>query len=229
MARILKQTDVGARTLVPYEREVLDEVSIGGREPVENPLDARERILGDARLEAERKVCEAYEEGMRRGLEAGRAAFEESIAQCAKALESAAGELVAARQAFLESLEPEVLQLTRTIIAVVLEREARTDPELVRTTARRALEALLDRECVTVRLNPGDLEALRVHTVRLLDEFDGVHSIEVLADETVSPGGCIATSQLMHVDACLERQLERIFEELARIPSDNEDARGNTI
>ena len=217
IARIFKPGDPDGHDVSDYERAALEsrapQSPLGAVEE-EAPVDPevlREQILAEARAEAERLVQEAYAEGKRRGEEAGAQAFRESVAEAAEALKGAAAAMESAREAFLESLAPEFGNLIRNITARVLDREVRTDPELIQRTARRALAALTDREQVKLRVNPADAAALREQQVTLLEEFDGVKHIEVLADETVGPGGCLAESELMASDARLDSLLETVL------------------
>lgn len=226
MAKVYKRNaEDGRRDVVPYERNVLEtpldllgELGDSDGLPA-NPAHLREQLLSDtlsaAREEAARKVREAYEEGRQRGIEAGRQEFEASIARCAQALEAAAAEIAGAHARFLGALEPEVFELAGLVAARVLDREARTDPDLVHRVVRRAIGCITDQARLTVRVHPDDLEALKTHKVTLLEEFGGVEHLEIVGDDTVSPGGCTVDSARMHVDSRLETLLANILDELA--------------
>ena len=200
-----EQMTLNLPKLVPPVEETTEE------EEVFDPEAVRAAIMAEARLEAEQKVREAYAEGLRRGEMAGREAFDASIAHAAAALTAAADEIPGAREAFLNSLEPEVFELATLIARRVLGREIRTDEMLVRHTATRALEALIDRQRVTLRVNPADLEALRTHKVTLLEAFPGIQALDVQADGGVAAGGCVASSETMEADARLETLLDAVL------------------
>ena len=110
--------------------------------------------------------------------------------------------------------EPQLVELVGAIAARILQREARTDRDLVGATVRRVLDRLFERERLVVRVNPLDLDALRDQKVTLLEEFDGVRQLDVIADESVGPGGCVVESKTLFVDAQLDAQLGRILDEL---------------
>ena len=205
------------RSLVMYERDTLEDVDLEGPE---EEVITPEMILAQARDQAEQKVREAHTEGMRRGVEAGRQQFEEAVAQAAAALEGSAEAMRGAREQFLASLEPQVVELALEIARRILQRDARTDRDLVTTTVRNALRHLADREQMLIRVNPADLEGLRAQKVRLLEDFEEVREIMVQADEAISPGGCIVESRLMQVDARIEAQLDTILEVLHQAPEE---------
>ena len=213
MSKVFKPFSEGPpRNLAEYERGVLEDLDAGASE--EEDVITREMIIEEARREAEEKVREAYAEGLRRGTAAGEARFRESVAEASEALKTAAEAMRESRDRFLDSLEPQVVDLALAIAERVLARESLTDRELVRSTARRALTELSSRESVVVRVNPVDLEVMRNHKVNLLEEFGEIQSLIVQADESIGPGGCLVETDQMQVDARLDAQLKTIMDAL---------------
>ncbi|MDQ1257101.1 MAG: FliH protein, partial [Candidatus Hydrogenedentes bacterium] len=140
MAKIFKANDAAPRMLADYERATLEEPRYEDPAayteelpavPGEEEILTRETILAEARAEAERKVQEAYQAGLERGIGAGRKQFSESIGRSAEALDLAAEAIREANDAFLASLEPEVVKLVRQIAEALIHREVQTDPELI--------------------------------------------------------------------------------------------------
>ena len=224
MARIIKSTDPRRGSCLPYERTTLvppEDLVVEEPEPDEaaeeqEPIPEIDpaQLIADARAEAERMIRDGYAEGLRRGKEAGRAEFLEAVGQAAQSLTSAGQVLIQAREAFLSALEPQVVSLAHAIAARILRREAQVNPEVVQMTVRAALGNLIDREQVTLRVNPHDLDVLRAEQAVLLDEFDGTKQLVIVPDASVDTGGCIADTASMHVDATLNAQLERILDAL---------------
>ena len=212
MSRIIKTADHPTRAVEAYERDLLN-VSVAVSDEEEEAIDPAV-VMAEARAEAEEKVQEAYAEGLRRGEKAGRERFDESLAECEAALNEAGRALVKARTEFLESLEPQVISVVEAIARRILRRESTTDPDLVKTMAREALACLAGQERLIVRVNPRDFRALRDHRVTMLSEIEGVDHFEIVEDESVSPGGCVAESDGAHIDARFESQLKEIFDRL---------------
>lgn len=208
MAKIIKSWESDSGACRAYQRSTL-ELAVSEDEAL-SPAE----ILAQARAEAEQRVREAYAEGHRRGIEAGKAQFESEVGAAAQALQAAAEALVQARQSFLDALEPQVARLATIIAERVLQRECRIDPDIVMTMARAALQRLAECEQIVLRLHPADLDALRRQRVTLLEEFEGVESLELTADESVAPGGCIAETESVRVDARLEAQFNKIVADL---------------
>lgn len=213
MAKVFKTSELSSCLLNPYERITLE----APVEVVDEPdtAEMREAILAEARDEAAQKVREAYAEGMRRGIEAGKARFDEMVNKAASALNAAASAMTAARTEFLAGLEPQVVGLACEIAAAILQRETEIDRSLIVQTAKRALTALVDRERVVLRVNPADLAGLRMQKVTILDEFSGIAKLEIVGDAEIEPGGCVADSERMHADARFTAQWGRIVLNLA--------------
>ncbi len=189
-------------------------------EPVEveeaapDPEEIRAAVLAEARAEAEMKLKEAYQEGLARGEEAGRAAFDARVALAAEALQQAAAAVEAARADFLDALEPQVVELAVLVAERVLQRECRMDVALVHATVRRALAKLSDRQRLRIRLHPADLPGVQDTQLQLLEAFPGVETLELHADENIAPGGCLIDSDTMQVDARIETLLGDVIDTL---------------
>ncbi len=214
MAKIIKSWDVNSQEYPSYRRNALEILKADlHRSSGTLALDPRQ-ILDDARHEAELKVREAYAEGLRRGTEAGQAKFAEAVGTAAEALEHAAAAMREAQAEFLLSLEPQVVALAAAIAERILRREPSIEPERVRTTVHEALVHLEKRERITLRMNPADLEALKEQNIALLEEFDAIDDLEIIPDDSVAPGGCVAQSELLEVDARMESQFQKIVDAL---------------
>lgn len=207
MPKIIKLQAARGECVTDFERAALEEMAgAEGADPAS--------ILAQAREEAEAKVREAYAEGMRRGMESGEQKFRESVGESARLLQEAAGRLERARQEFLDELEPQLIQLATSIAQRILDREARLSPDVLKRTARTVLQKVMDEEHVVLQVNPRDLDALRAHRVELLEQFDGISRLDIVPDESIDPGGCIAQTETLRVDGRIASQLERILNDL---------------
>ena len=214
MAKIIKSWDPNSQGYPCYQRDTLEMFSPELHQNAGDLALDPHQILEQARQEAEQKVREAYAEGLRRGTEAGQATFAEAVGKAAEALHTAATAMEEARTEFLRSLEPQVVALATMIAKRILRREPSVEPERVQKTVREALMHLERHERIVLHLNPADLTALKEQNVDLLDGFEAADALEVVADEAVAPGGCVAETDHLEVDARLESQLQKIIDEL---------------
>lgn len=216
MARVIKSFEDGAGHARAFKndlRELQSVESVKAEPAGVEELDPA-RVLAEARSEAQRKIEEAYQVGYQRGAEAGREEFLASVAAAATALGQAGEAMQEAREAFIASLEPQVVDLACAIAQRIIRRELRLDPHLVAGIVRGAIENLADRERMRVHLNPADIEALQAQGMSLLEELRDVAHFEVVADESVEPGGCSVNTESIHADATLDTQLRKLMDAL---------------
>jgi flagellar assembly protein FliH len=171
-------------------------------------------VEAQARAEAEQQGRAAYEEGLRQGRADGEQKFRASVGETAGILREAAGKIEAAHRQFLDEVEPQLVKLAASIASKIIDREARISEDVIKRTVRAALEKTLGEETVTVRVNPKDLEVLKTYRVELLLEFESLKRIDLVPDETIDAGGCIAQTDSLRIDGRLTSQLEKILNEL---------------
>ncbi len=211
MPKIIKIAATHRESVSSFERvPLIPEDALGGRHPA---LEAAE-ILARANEEAEAIAREAYEEGLRRGLAEGERKFIETVNGSAELLKTAALRVEESHQGFLDEIEPQLIRLATSIASKIIERESSMSHEVVQRTVRAALEKLIDEEHVVVRVNPNDLETLRQYRTELTQEFDAIKRIDLVADELIDTGGCIAQTESVRIDGRIASQLEKILNEL---------------
>jgi flagellar assembly protein FliH len=211
MAKIIKSEQAVKGLFATYECGLLG-VALepeGADEGFAEPEECDPAVAAAA--EAEQRMQELYEQALRRGLEAGESQFREAVGGAIQALHAAAENLRQAREAYLSTLEPQVIELVQTITQRILRREAQLDPAVAVATVREALRHLADRERVTVVLNPRDLDAIRDQQLDIFAGIEGLGHVELAADDSVSPGGCLLESEQVRVDARLDAQLDQIL------------------
>lgn len=226
MQKIIKSYQTEEERILEYVRSPQESM---------NPSDAHggnyvdpAMILAEAREEAERKVQEAYAEGLRRGEEAGRAQFEASVGNASEMLNALLERLEQQRGAFLSDLEAQLIEIVRLVSGKVLAREVASSEELLTDMVRRVLERLSSEERVSLRVNPADLECVRGAKADLQEQFDRVSQLDVISDESVESGGCIGETDALHIDAQLSAQLNQVLNGLKErapegAPADGDD------
>ena len=181
----------------------------------QTPVLDGELLEGESAVaRAERVFSEAYAAGFQQGESAALAQFQQQVGEAHSALESAALALQQAHAAFLDSLEPQLVELAKVMASKILPREATTDDELVRRTARAAMENLTERQLAIVHLNPDDIAGLTQRGVSIEAEFQSFERVEIVPDDAVPRGGCTVETKTVDVDARLDTQLARIFDAL---------------
>lgn len=187
------------------------------------PAPGPEALLEAARREAaalrEGAAVEAdaiREKARRQGLEQGAAEGRAPLEQAAARWLAAAQELSELKPRLYEEARAQVVELALALVAKILGPLAEADAEAVATVAGHALQILSDREVVTLRVNPEDLQNLLEAKPHLLQTVDGIKKLTVLEDPSVGRGGCLVETPTAEVDARLDVQLQELARALKK-------------
>jgi len=176
------------------------------------------QIIQQARREAAAIRQQAEEAGRQVAQEAIEKILDEKVARqmqsLAPALESAVSQIEDSKQQWLQHWETSILQLSTSIAAHIVRRELKTEPELSLEWIREALRLAAGSAEVTVHLHPNDFETLRSEVDRLTTLFCPLASGRVVADPSITTGGCRVETQFGAIDVQLETQLARVKQEL---------------
>lgn len=202
----------------PREPEEKVDYSETGRQIIARARAEAEQILARAQREAEERARqlaekareEGYKQGYREGIEQARAEAEEIRSRARQVLKQAEEQ----RAKTLESLEREIIGLSVDIAEKILARQLSLDPETVLAIAREALQLVKDREHITIFFNPADRETFEKNTEELKRLLPAHASLNLLSDDSITPGGCIVESEHGKVEATLEARWEAILESL---------------
>ncbi len=175
-------------------------------DPLARAREEAEQILLRAREEAGRIRAAAREEGIRQGREEARA----EAAERAEALEALLRELAGWKPRLYEEARAQVLELVLELVRKMLGPLSEQCEGTVVHVVGRALQALADREQVTVRVHPTDLEEVVEAKPTLLEAVDGIRQLTVVEDPSVGRGGCRVQTPTAEIDARLDTQLEEL-------------------
>jgi flagellar assembly protein FliH len=158
-------------------------------------------------------VQEAYARGVEDGrAEAAREAHEHLEAR-ERVLNEAVEALRREAEQIAERAEAAVAPLAVGIAGHVLGAEVEAGFQLAEAMAHRSLARLGRAARVVLRVHPEDRSAVE-QAIASKDAVAAEQSIEVVADDTVRRGGCLAETDVLSVDARLDSQLQAIAEEL---------------
>lgn len=181
------------------------------------------RIVADAqgqveRLFAERKKA-GYEAGHAEGIEVGRtsgyeAAHAEAIEQFRQEHAAVAADMLAAvsgidalKRDLRIAAERDLLDFSIQIAKRLTFQIGKLHRDAAKENFRRALRLLETKTNLTVRVPAADMAAFRTFASGTLDEIDAAGSLSLMADESLSPGGCIVESERARIDATLDTQI----------------------
>jgi len=216
MAGIIKAaehtTPAGSSALAPFH---FDDV---GQSYLERVRAEAARIVAEARHDAAKIKAKATEEGRQAAIQAAQASLRPRLDQQLKnvlaTLGEAAQNIENARQAWQQHWEQHAVTLAAAIATRICRREITRQPQISLQWIREALELAAGSAQIVLRLNPGDHESLAAHVEPITRQLTGLGNVRLIADPTVTAGGCRVDTEFGSLDQQLEAQLSRIKEEL---------------
>jgi flagellar biosynthesis/type III secretory pathway protein FliH len=192
---------------VEFDFETLEGLAAG---PALSPADAVMAALAEAQQEAEGLKTAARDEGFA----AGRAEALAAVQPALEALAAAADGLRAAQVEAADALERRSVDLGLALAQKIVAGALDVQPERVVEAVRTALRGIVERERITVLVNPDDMDLVRASLDQLRASLGGIEHCEVQSERRVRPGGAIVRTAEGEVDATLETKLARAREVL---------------
>jgi flagellar assembly protein FliH len=186
--------------------------------------------LGTVRIEAAKIVQQAHQqaEQVRRqaeieGRKAAEAAIErvldervgKRMSTLLPALEHLLAEMNNTKAQLLERWERSSLQVATAIAQRIIRRKIAQDPQITLDLIADTLRLAAGMTEITLHISPADYENLGTQITRLANTVGHLAPNAVVADENVSPGGCVVRTKFGEIDGQIESQLKRIEEELS--------------
>jgi flagellar assembly protein FliH len=108
----------------------------------------------------------------------------------------------------------DVVKLAIAIARRVTKRQGLIEPAVLAENLREAVKQLIRRDDVRIAIHPRQRATLDDMLDRLKIEWPQMERVEVVEDESISPGGCRVTGGQGEIDATLQTQLDRIAADL---------------
>lgn len=213
---IIKAKDAHAvAEAIPFNFEDMGERA---RRYLENVRRQAAQILAAAQAECAAVRKRAEEEGRRLGLQQAeqivRQELEKKLGTLMPALEQAVRQVEEARHDFQRQWEKNLLKLACAIAVRMTREKLKEQPAAALALIREAVQLVAGASRIRIRLNPQDERTLRPQVEKLIRELAVAGEAEIIADESISLGGCRVETQSGFIDQQLEAQAARIMEEL---------------
>lgn len=205
-----------------HRQEALRQAEEEAQSLLEAARREAEALIEKARTEAEALAAaareagqrEGYETGLVRGREEGLAEIRREAAALVEKAERFLTQALEERKRILEESRDDILKLVLKFAEKIVRSEIRADRGAILRTLEAAIKLINDHRRAVIRVHPRDLELAREGMGNFLQFFPSSAEVEVRADETVEPGGCLIETEAGDVDARVETQLAELAEKL---------------
>jgi flagellar assembly protein FliH len=184
---------------------VLTEMDLPGQARANRTASDPDEQTGETG-EMEQAYQSGYQAGYTACIEANRADIEKQVA----AFTSMADDLVAQRKRLVRESEVAVIRLSCEVARKIVGEAADTNETVASDIVKEALEHLVDKQKVTIRVNPEDVAVLKRNQSEWLAAANSTGSVKILEDARIRRGGCLVEGDSGNVEAQIDRQVEVI-------------------
>ena len=204
--------------LADHLSEAREIVETAKAQAAQTVADAREDSRHRAAEEKETARAEGYKAGFAKGEVEGHAkAFDESIktferqhAGVVTQMLNAIREIREIKDKLRIAAERDVLEFAVELAFGLTYRIGRHSSKAAVENAKRALRLVGKRTDLTIRVNPEDLKAMETYASTVVKRIEASPNVTVVADASLTAGGCVVETDRSRVDATLETQIAEL-------------------
>lgn len=187
-------------------RRLIDTAEERAKALLQDAFERATQLLAEAEQRGASQVEKITAEARTAGHAEASAAVDRDMADMMATMRNLVDMARVERHKLMESAEPELVRLAVGIAERVLHQQIALDRGVVVEMAKVAIGRLVEKESVTVRVNPGDLERMREHRDELLDSGE-IKNFRVVEDQRVDRGGVVVETDGGTIDARISTQL----------------------
>lgn len=181
---------------------------------IQNANERALALVDDAEARAAQIADDARSQGFEQGSSDGRAAAQAEMDEMLETMRGLVEMARVERHKIIEGAEPEIVRLSVAISERILNQHVALDTDAVLDMTRSAITRLVNRETVTVRVNPGDIATMRQHRDKLMAMND-IDNLRIIEDQRVDRGGVVIETDAGTIDAKISTQLREVRRLLA--------------
>ncbi len=168
------------------------------------------RRIDDRNLISRAKEEAAAKEGYQEGLQTA----QEDLERVKESLSA----FFNAKQEIYDNIAPDILEISLDIAKKIIKKESIENPDVILNNIKDIMKGLSKEEAkITLRVNPSQAAMLKNDVPEVADSLGLEAKIIIVADETITEGGCLVTTTNGVIDATIESQLAIISEVLKEI------------
>ncbi len=200
------------------EKEIIIQSEQKAREIIEQAQQQAQETVESAKNQALSEVDAITQQAHQEGFEAGRQEGLENITQELQdkiiTINDFAKSEFAIKNNIIKSMHLDIISLVVEIAQKVCHKSLELDDNILKTITENAIQALKDKENITIIVNPIMAEKIYAISDELKEKIPQLSSIKIIEDNSVSPDGTIVESPLSRVDCRVKSQIDEIAEKL---------------
>lgn len=210
----------GGRREFSYESETarnfndsnVNKAKIGVKEVMADAINKAKSQVTQIKGQAHK---EGFDAGFLEGLEKARVAAQEDFDPFLQSLQNSIEHLNQFRTKMYGKVEREMIEMVVALAKRVIHFELSTNEGAVQAMIRLGVQSVLNREQLTIKINPEDKGYAESFRPELQQMFHDIKNITLTANPGIQRGGCIVESNFGTIDSQIDQldaQIDRIME-----------------
>lgn len=200
---IIKETEEMVKDLMTTAKREAEKI-------IDEARDEAENTLGETMAKVEKIEKDAFALGYQEGYTEAKTVADDEIMALK---EEAKNNLMAAYQEkdiIIKSSESEIVKLATAIAKKIIHQEIKTDPDIIINIVRAAMQKVGNNAEINLLVNPENLDTIINAKDELMSLAKGVREMQIVADKSIPPTGCVIETENETLDARVEKQLAEI-------------------
>ena len=162
-----------------------------------------------------------YEEGFQTAYQKGENSAKEEFIPLLQTINSLTRELSEFRTMMYPKVEKEMIEMITGLTKKILQHEINTNEDSVKQMILLAINSVIDKENMTIRIHPSDKAHAEAFSPELKNLFSEIKNITFEEHPGIEKGGCVIETNFGTIDAKvdqLESQIDKILKLAPTLP-----------
>ena len=203
-----------------FDQSNVDKAKLGVKELLKDAIDKAKKEVGKIKADAKKEGYDiGYETGFKKGEEDAKKEFSPFLGTVQEMIK----ELTGFRKENYDKVEREMVEMIISLAKKVIHFEFSMRENAVQDMIRLAVESVLDKESMVIKINPTDKKYAESFSPELRRLFDEIKNINFQSHPGIERGGCIIETNFGVVDASIEKLEEQIDQilNISPVPPEN--------
>ena len=190
-----------------FDQSNVDKAKEGVMQLLQDAMDKAKKQVGELKSDARKQ---GYDTGFEAGFNKGKESAKEEFSPVLETTQQLVEELSGFRKEMYDKVEREMIEMVISLTKKVIHFEFSTREDAVQDMIRLAVQSVLDRESMVIKIHPTDKEYAESFRPELHHMFSEIKNITFVAHSGIERGGCVVETNFGVIDARIEKLEEQI-------------------
>jgi flagellar assembly protein FliH len=199
-----------------FDQGNVDKAKVSVMQLLKDAIDKAKQQVGEIKSNARKQ---GYDTGFEGGFNKGKEAAKEEFSTVLETTQQLVEELSGFRKEMYDKVEREMIEMVISLTKKVIHFDFSTREDAVQDMIRLAVQSVLDRESMVIKIHPTDKKYAESFRPELHHMFSEIKNITFAAHSGIERGGCVVETNFGVIDARIEKLEEQIDRILKLAPA----------